>query len=420
MALDDAPAQVTAAPKQPPAANGPRPILARFRSGAANAALVLASLALGYLICEVVLFRVLLPTWPPAVRTYLPETADVLVQNSKSGAVPHDYIAILGDSYAEGIGDWLIEAGDDRSKPFHSANIIHEIMGRDVVSFGREGIGSAEALVRMPTHILEGSKCYQFPRLEEPSRLVVYFYAGNDIHDNLQFLRKVAAKYGGSDERRVAEYLTGEYGQFASWRCHLHLADTIGRMAKLYYHAHTRDAQAKLLASKQLSGLNRLIVGNEEIPLEHLYGPAVDMADDEIEAGASVFDQSLDWLRQRFPHVATDVVYIPAPLSVYRLAGDTAFYISQPAPGDPPIRKGEVPVAKVAHNSQMLCGLIRNASLRHGVGFLDTRPALRQAAATRPVHGPHDWSHFNEAGYRLLGRIVADELQNPSQGGCGP
>jgi hypothetical protein len=148
----------------------------RARLAIVNLLLVLASLTVAYLMCELILFRLVLPTWPPGVRTYLPETADVLVQNSKAGAVPHDYIAVLGDSYSEGVGDWLIEAGDDRSKPFHSANVIHDMMHRDVVSFGREGIGSAEALVRMPTHILEGSKCFLFPTIGDPSRLVVYFY----------------------------------------------------------------------------------------------------------------------------------------------------------------------------------------------------------------------------------------------------
>jgi len=60
---------------------------------------------LTYFVAEFVFFRVLLPSMPLQLRPHLPDVADVLVQNSKSSFVPHDYVALLGDSYAEGIGD---------------------------------------------------------------------------------------------------------------------------------------------------------------------------------------------------------------------------------------------------------------------------------------------------------------------------
>lgn len=397
-----------------------RAVLVRLRAATANLVLVLASLAISYVVCELILFRLLLPTWPPAVRTYLPETADVLVQNSKAAAIPHDYIAVLGDSYSEGVGDWLLEAGNDRSKPFHSANIIHDVTRRDVVSFGREGIGSAEALVRMPTHILEGSKCFMFPGIEDPSRLVIYFYEGNDIHDNLTFLRKVSAQYGSTDRAAVETFLSVEYGRFPAWRCHLHLADTVIRMAKLYYYAHTRDAEGKLFKGVPTNvGLNQLLAGAGEVRVNQLHGPALDLPDDQIDEGARVFDQSLSWLRHRFPDLSVTVVYIPAPLSLYPLGGEYAYYMSEPVPGDPPWRRGRAPVARVARNSHMICGLIRDSSNRHDASFVDATPQLREAGARSPIHGPRDWSHLNEAGYGALGKLVADRLQNPAPAGCG-
>ena len=39
------------------------------------------------------------------------------------------------------------------------------------------------------------------------------------------------------------------------------------------------------------------------------------------------------------------------------------------------------------------------------------RDFLREAARQRAIHGPGDWKHFNEDGYRLLGRAIADYLQ---------
>jgi hypothetical protein len=92
-----------------------------------------------YVTLEYALFRVALPYLPVDVRMHLPDIVDVLAQNSKAGYLPHDYVALLGDSYAEGLGDWLLQQGGDRRGrqgiPFldatpalraaASANVIH-------------------------------------------------------------------------------------------------------------------------------------------------------------------------------------------------------------------------------------------------------------------------------------------------------
>jgi hypothetical protein len=93
---------------------------------------------------------VLLPNVQLKLRPHLPEAAGVLVQSSKAAAVPKSYVAILGDSYAEGNGDWQLSVAEDEAAAFHSAHVIHSLTGRDVVSFGRGGASSAEALVRQP------------------------------------------------------------------------------------------------------------------------------------------------------------------------------------------------------------------------------------------------------------------------------
>ena len=59
------------------------------------------------------------------------------------------YIALTGDSYAVGAGDWLIKA--QRSSFFELpdysvAHLIHKKTGIDVVSFGRAGAGSFDGI----------------------------------------------------------------------------------------------------------------------------------------------------------------------------------------------------------------------------------------------------------------------------------
>src|SRR5438105_720244 len=145
----------------------------RLEAGLINAAIVAASLAITYLVIQLVLFRFLLADLPPNLRPYLSDRARIFAQTSSAHEVPQDYIAVLGDSYAEGVGDWMLAAGGERRRPFGSADVVHALSGRDVASFGRAGAGSAEAMVLRVTRILGGGACYAFPSVEPPQRFVV-------------------------------------------------------------------------------------------------------------------------------------------------------------------------------------------------------------------------------------------------------
>jgi hypothetical protein len=135
----------------------------RLKAFLANTALVVISLAITYLVGEFVFFRYLLPDMSMNLRPHLPDRADFFLQNSKAELVPHDYIALVGDSYAQGMGDWLLSVGGRSDQPYHSANVIHDLLGRDVVTFGRASAGSAEGMVLRLTRVLGDSYCYIFP-----------------------------------------------------------------------------------------------------------------------------------------------------------------------------------------------------------------------------------------------------------------
>jgi hypothetical protein len=98
----------------------------RLRAHLAKALLVTVSVLLTYAIAEVVFFRVALPYLSLSTLPHIPDRAAFFLQGSKRENVPHDYIALVGDSNAQGMGDWLIDNGLDRSKPYHSADILQD------------------------------------------------------------------------------------------------------------------------------------------------------------------------------------------------------------------------------------------------------------------------------------------------------
>jgi hypothetical protein len=368
-----------------------------LRRHTVNAMLAATSIACAYLLCELLFFRFYLPYASLSIRTHLPDTAGVLVQNSKSEFVPHNYIAILGDSIAEGVGDWLLEANGDRTKPFHSADVIRRITGRDVVSFGRVGASSAQALVSRPATIFAGTDCYFFPRIEAPQEMVVYFSEATDIGDNLS---RVIGKHANASDDSIDQVLLNEFASVSRWKCRAYLTDTIARMAKFLFQHHLQGITFEAGPGHD----NALTVSGEQVPAPRLHGPELVYSDDQVLDAVRVFGRSLAWLRSRFPDVPTTVVYIPSPASTYTFAteaiviglGSQSTITASPT--------------QVAVRSDLICDLLQAATLAHGAAYVDARPALRKAAKTRLLHGPIDWGHFNKAGYHILAEIVVQQI----------
>jgi len=376
----------------------------RLKRHTLNAMLAATSIACTYLVCELLFFRFYLPYASLNIRTHLPDTAGVLVQNSKSEFVPRNYIAILGDSIAEGVGDWLLEANGDRSKPFHSADVIRRITGRDVVSFGRSGAGSAQALVSRPATIFAGTDCYFFPRIEAPREMVVYFSEATDIEDNDHFLSRVIRKHGNASDDSIDQVLLNEFASVSRWKCRGYLTDTISRMTKFLFQHHVQGISIDAGPGND----NALIVAGEQAPAPRLLGPGLAYTDDQVRDAIRVFERSLAWLRSRFPDVPITVVDVPSPASIYTFAAEAivTHFGSQPIITASP--------AQVAMRSDLICDLLRAATLAHGAAYVDARPAVRKAAKTTLIHGPIDWDHFNKVGQHILAEIVVQQITGAS------
>src|ERR1043165_5044758 len=176
-----------------------------FRAALANALLLIVSILVTYLAASFVIFRFLEPQLSLNLHPHFPDIAEVFAQTSKAGTVPHDYMALLGDSYAEGQGDGLLAAGGDRTKFVHSAHVLHRLTNRDVVSLGLGGAGGVQAMVRQPARILNGD-CFLYPRLEPPRQIFVYVYEGNDLDENGYIAGRVAAESPVTHET-IARYV---------------------------------------------------------------------------------------------------------------------------------------------------------------------------------------------------------------------
>ena len=215
------------------------------RSRGKKAAIIFASIVINYLIIEYFIWRPLLPYVPVPLHSELGRLK-ALAQSSKDSYLPENYILIIGDSYAEGLGDWLMQTIGDTKPRHHTAHVIHEQSGRDVLSFGFRGGHPGHSYSFETTRNFHGITQYAAIGLKHPKDVVVYFNELNDINDEL-----ISAKIWLhpskdlsllADRKKVREivFQRGADGQASiERRWHVlrnaHMFDTFTKLVKLIY-----------------------------------------------------------------------------------------------------------------------------------------------------------------------------------------
>ena len=352
--------------------------------------------------------------------------------------MPKDYVAILGDSFAHGAGDWLFSADHNDNPPFHSTYAIHQSTGRDVVTFASSGSGSIDGLILAPVRAFETINSSPFIKISAPETVVIYFYEGNDLANNVRDIfrhylagmkpREVTApsKFSAqvtpimiSHARRRLDRRSNTFKRFIYvTRGFLNLARRNWKIV-----IGTEKAQPHKVASANLlgnmhpwlrrDGLNLIRIGSSIAGAPSLQGPSVELEAEELGVGAELFERSLEFIRGYFPKAKFLVVYIPAPLSIYELVDGEATATLQ-VPGRPKIK---ISSNQIRQTSTRICMLISAASNRTKTSFLDTRPVFRSAGRKELLHGPVDPSHFNQRGYSILGEMVAARLMGNGDSG---
>lgn len=387
----------------------------RFRF--AECLLVIVSTGVTYLAAEAAFALVGLRYVPLRLQGELPEEIRVFAQSSKSGVVPRSPVLLLGDSYAQGYGDWLLEANPDGNGPFHSGHVIQALTGRDVVTLGVSGAGSPEGMAALPAVAYAHANRAWYLRLPKPAVAVVYFYEGNDLNNNLTFLEHrvpdpAVAGLAERIDRSIADYPSALFVD-PGWERHFPLWRFVARMVQQAYAEVTGTAQAQApedpSIAAQAHSPNAVEIAGRPAELPgHLQSPALELTRADLERATLVFDRSLAFLQKLLPGTPVLVVYVPSPLSSYRLLG-AEISSQQYVPG----AATHYPTVRVSEYSNAVCQLIRAATTGHGAGFLDLRPAIRSASARDFVHGPRDFKHFNRNGMEVLGQAVAARIDRP-------
>ena len=361
------------------------------------------------------------------MQTFLPKPYRILSQTSKKQTIPKDYIAIFGDSYAQGAGDWFISTNKWLNEEFHSAHILHNNLKKDVITFGKGGASTIKGLIIDPLHSLQILR--QRYKFDDPAQILIYFYEGNDLDDNIIDLKFRNPRYynfenyGTIEKKSFMTYLDqvskikiekNRFGTF-TYKSDILLflkifrtaiKNTINNWRKRDRHNSiiNHDSVPFFSIINDISNQNNIIVINNEYYLlrSNLQGPALELSSEDLRIAVKVFDYCIEYIKKLFPESEISIVFVPSVLSCYNLVTDVS--IQTYFDDSTEIYSKEYFISR----NNYINRTIKNIAKNHNINFIDPTNKIR--LSNNILHGPEDQSHFNKEGYTLLADYISEKI----------
>jgi len=300
------------------------------------------------------------------------------------------WVAIVGDSYGQGMGDAFLDGDRDYSAIHH----LHEKTGRSYLIFARSGYGSINAARQLVVDVGLMTSGLLYPHLTKPDEIVLMFYEGNDLENNLRHLQGVGPKPEDVRAFVRSEILRGPLPK-----------DRID--SQLPFALFPIRYVRKLLADPtpdRTQRPNHLARNGEEARMVPVQGAAMGLSDAEVTRGLWALDASLEVLQEWSPSSRLIVVYLPSVATSY----------DWPDPLEMVAYEGDAPLRATSEenlgHSRMIRERMETLTRSRGIQLIDTTEGVRAVARTEFLHGPKDWDHTNARGYEVIADIIVREL----------
>ena len=356
-----------------------------------------------------------------------------LAQTSKRSLIPDDYILILGDSNAAGLGEWFNESLKDRRNlwpNFHTAHILYNKLNVDVISFGGAGAGNLMNLVFSPITQFKYINSFYPYDLKKPKRILVIFDEGNDISDNIKELVRLYLNKFDNDRIYDQSYFKlflddvfqnqNPYKTSTSFLKRLLFSRFLYKgIDDLFYEDKYEENVQRVLNKTKIHKFkanevyryprgyfkNIALVGSEKWVFSNKnFRPPIELTDDDIKLGIYVFEQSLLYASEFFKGSKIDIVYLPSVTSSYNL-----LTIKESGLGLRLLKSNSSYLSKIKESEIFLVQEVKKIAEKYGFGFIDVRQDVRSASKSQIIHGMVDQNHFNKVGYHVFSDSIINQ-----------
>lgn len=307
------------------------------------------------------------------------------------------WVAVIGDSYAQGMGDGYL-GGEPKFTIFHH---LKEELGKNYLIFARSGFGSINAVRELIVGVDLMNVSWLYPNLVPPDEIVLVFYEGNDLNNNILHLEGADQ---GSDGILpfVRSQILGPPSISARFDSKLPFARMpVNVLVKFVRNFGKGSGQAPPKP-------NHVSVAGQEFSVRGIQGSGMELSEDQIDLALQALEASLRVLQAWSPDSRVHIVYIPSVATAYDWQEPVEHQTYHSAG---PLRTS---LKENLQNSRMIRAKVRELAGAGGFDFIDTTDGIRARTKSELLHGPRDWKHLNGRGYAAVAEIVAEELQ-PSE-----
>ena len=383
-------------------------------------AVLIINYALFLIAPQKILPRPLAGSLPNTLLTFYPDTYNKNTLNK--------YVAILGDSYAQGGGDAYLSGVYDYSISHH----LYKESKKNYLLFARAGFGSISAVSNLVKIHKLSRHSYLTKDLNKPEEIYFFFYEGNDLRDNIAeyqnfmindekindyTLRRINTNINLTNSDKIKNsfpilpFVSEFFGDFVNLFKQLFKKNDlteiksliVSRIKKLFGYTIVLDDSPVDKRTWKNS-----IRNNENFKnIRPIQGAAIHLTKKEVSIALQIFFESIKYIKSWSETDKIHIVYLPSPITSYTW-NEPIIYYYQNFEEDIKSTMNE----KNKINSIFIRNEINNFSKKNNIQFFDTTDYLFEKGKKELLHGPLDWGHFNYYGYKNISRYIIKNKSN--------
>ena len=221
--------------------------------------------------------------------------------------------------------------------------------------------------------------------------MLLFFYEGNDLQNNIIYKNNYNYKYKIKDKFRY--YLPLLY---SSYRI---LYESKKKLFK-------KDINQNKIKQEKSKIKNKFIVNNKiEIIDSTIQSPPIELSKQDLEISLNILFETITNLKKNNDNIL--LIYLPAPSSVLDLK-DPVFVLKYFHNN----KTNNKSLNELNNLSKYLRTEVKKFSIKENIEFLDVTENMRLNAKEKKIYGPIDFKHPNKDGYKVIARQIFNLLNS--------
>lgn len=328
------------------------------------------------------------------------------------------YIAVLGDSYAQGSGDAYLNGKYDYSV----SHFLKKETNLDFLNFGRGGYGSISSVLNLVRIINFSSKDIFNKKIPDPEKILFFFFEGNDLTENYQLFKStefIDAKTYFNFELKNFNNQSKNFNSEINFPIINYIQNLFERFFFIFKKINNlNDFQSYLIEIyDRIKGSPKSLIRNyseiENIKknkttnnfiLPQLESGFTLLNQESIDLSLDIFYNSLDFLKSRFPQSQINIIYIPSLPSIYKFENDINVWSNWAKKNG--YENLVIDIETYNFYSNYVRDSLKFNLNKKKIEFLDLTSFLQDKTKKDLIHGPLDYHHFNNLGYKFISEII--------------